>query len=778
MANEFVPPTAAPAAPVEAAAPIDNSDLFSDLADDSYIPMDSVVEVDEAQLISDLNKEKKYGNSELRAYGEAAARSATFGLSDIAARISGVPKEDLAGREEVNPWSSGLGTATGIVAPLVVEGPLGLLPVAKAAKGARAVEDFASIALKDKVRNDAVRKILSSGVGAGTEGALYGAAQAMDEATLGRADLSAENIIASSGAGMLLGASFGAGIGAASATLPIASKALSPVRSRIQKYADGFFDPQAAAEELTGLGQKRVLSIKKHSPDFFENLPAYLKEKLEISPLSTADDLAIKNVTVQQNASKAIDKISSTLDSTIKDAPHLAPNRAEAYNNLLNTLLDERKALELSKSSSSAEITTLEKFADDVLELATKKTPFSFEEFNSYRMQMQDKAYKNRQLLGDSFVAQVAEGLRGASRKVIDDIADAIAAKNANTPLSTIAADLRTANKDFHISSVLRDSLLSKASKETILRNGEIVEAAAMIHLGGIAGMAGAAARKFMKTDIRRNMAVLGDIQRQKQAAADLITKSVGSFFSKTKAPAKSMSLKALTASGYAISEDRKAPKNRKEAFKNVTKNIAKLTTDPDAMQDRLVKSTYMIANSAPNTASELQTTLVRGLNFLDSKLPKSHADASILFAPREFVPSSMELAKFERYLQAVEHPLSVLEDLERGTITREHVEALKAVYPATYAELQSAVMDSVGQGAELSYGKRLQLGVLLDIPTDESLEPLNIYGLQANFNPNPQDPQAAQGSNGGVAAPSRTDKIDFASRDASAMQNLSRNRS
>jgi len=777
MANEFVPPTAAPAAPVEAAAPIDNSDLFSDLADDSYMPMDSVVEVDEAQLISDLNKEKKYGNSELRAYGESAARSATFGLSDIAARISGVPKEDLAGREEVNPWSSGLGTATGIIAPLVVEGPLGLLPVAKAAKGAKAAEDFASIALKDKVRNDAVRKILSSGVGAGTEGAIYGAAQAMDEATLGRADLSAENIIAGTGAGMLLGGAFGAGIGAASATIPVMSKVTAPLRTKLARSMDTLVDPEVAAQELTGLSQKRILRINETHPDFFEKLPAYFREKLELTPGMTADDLAIKNVGVQQSAVKRIGEASAQIDNAIKLNPELAPTRNEAYGRLLSTLLEERNALELTKNISRADIRTLEAYADDILRLGSDKKPFNFREFDEFRKRMQSIKYKGGGA-SESFRAEVAERIRGESRRVINDLADNIAAKSPNTALANISTALKEANKDFYTSSIVKDSMLLKASKETLLRWGDIVEASALTHLGGPVGAVTAAARKFMKTDLRRNMAVLADIQRQKQATTDLITKSVGSFFSKTKAPAKSISLKALTASGYAISEDRKAPKNRKEAFKNVTKNIAKLTTDPDAMQDRLVKSTYMIANSAPNTASELQTTLVRGLNFLDSKLPKSHADASILFAPREFVPSSMELAKFERYLQAVEHPLSVLEDLERGTITREHVEALKAVYPATYAELQSAVMDSVGQGAELSYGKRLQLGVLLDIPTDESLEPRNIYGLQANFNPNPQDPQAAQGSNGGVAAPSRTDKVDFASRDASAMQNLSRNRS
>jgi hypothetical protein len=88
-----------------------------------------------------------------------------------------------------------------------------------------------------------------------------------------------------------------------------------------------------------------------------------------------------------------------------------------------------------------------------------------------------------------------------------------------------------------------------------------------------------------------------------------------------------------------------------------------------------------------------------------------------------------------------VANPLSVLSELEEGTLTREHVEALKMVYPAMYEELQVRVLQEVEKQPDLAYSKRLQLGVLLDIPTDSSLLGSSIMALQARYAPQDQGP-------------------------------------
>ena len=103
---------------------------------------------------------------------------------------------------------------------------------------------------------------------------------------------------------------------------------------------------------------------------------------------------------------------------------------------------------------------------------------------------------------------------------------------------------------------------------------------------------------------------------------------------------------------------------------------------------------------------------------------------------PREYVPSSMELAKFERYMQVVEAPLTVLHELEQGTLTREHIEALQKVYPSMYDFIRTNMIHQMeDNGAvEMSYTKRIQAGMLLDIISDSSLLGMNIAALQENF--------------------------------------------
>jgi hypothetical protein len=69
---------------------------------------------------------------------------------------------------------------------------------------------------------------------------------------------------------------------------------------------------------------------------------------------------------------------------------------------------------------------------------------------------------------------------------------------------------------------------------------------------------------------------------------------------------------------------------------------------------------------------------------------------------------------------------------------------------------MQQQVMDHVAEdGDKLSYGKRIQLGILLDVPTDESMRPDAIQYLQAQF---AQAEQAApQPGTSGAVKPTQT---------------------
>ncbi len=759
--------------------PILPPELLPDAPGTGEGPQTTVQAVDEAALQAELAKEKQFGDASLQTAAEAAASSATLGLSDfVAGLLSPKTKRAMAERRDRNPISSALGTAAGIVAPAVLTGGesalakgAAALPTSQAIKVGAAAETFASKALASRLKSKAAQEIVAKSVGMGTEGALYGVGNLVSEASLGNADFNAENIIASAGSGALLGAGFGAALGAAHGVAPIASKSMSALRGKLTN--SHLADPVRAAEELTGLQQRRIITIKERQPKFFEELPEFFRSRLQLKALDTADDLAIKNAKLLNDSVGRIKKASAEIDNVLTSRPGLAPVRTDTYNRLLKILDAEEQSLALTKNTSRADIITIRRFREDVLALGSKNAPFSFKEFDELRKRFQAIKYKGGGM-SESFKATVAERLRGESRRVIDDIADNVAAGGKGTSLETVASDLKLANKDFYTASVLKDSLLSKASKATLLKWGDIVEAAALNQLGGITGLVAGAARKFIGTDLRRNAAVLLDIGKQKAATEKLIKTSVEGFFSKSKRASKALSLRSLVGSGYSMSQEQQAPKNKKEAFKNVKKNLENLALNPDLLPDRLAKSTIRIAHAAPAIANSTNEALVRGVEFLQSKVPKENASGGVF--KREFEPSSMQLAKFERYLQAVEHPLSVLEDLERGTISREHIEAIKAVYPAIYGHLQQTVLDSISEQekgdekSDLSYTKRVELGILLDIPTDESLQPAFIATMQANFTAPAGVEGSAQAGQSPVSG-ARADKLEMADRSESSVQ-------
>ena len=82
-----------------------------------------------------------------------------------------------------------------------------------------------------------------------------------------------------------------------------------------------------------------------------------------------------------------------------------------------------------------------------------------------------------------------------------------------------------------------------------------------------------------------------------------------------------------------------------------------------------------------------------------------------------------------------------MLHELQSGTLTRDHVEAVRTVYPAFYKKLQQEVSalltkrDADGHSS-LPYNKRVQLSILFGQPSDSSMTGPAILSLQSTFQP------------------------------------------
>lgn len=180
--------------------------------------------------------------------------------------------------------------------------------------------------------------------------------------------------------------------------------------------------------------------------------------------------------------------------------------------------------------------------------------------------------------------------------------------------------------------------------------------------------------------------------------------------------------------------EKEQEPRTRREAFEQAQDKLAALAADPAGTAAALADGVQHLSPHAPETAQALIETQLRAVAFLHEKMPKDPDSQPSPFSPR-WQPSDSEISTFERYADAVQNPLGVLDDLEAGTVTQEQVETLQAVYPSIYEELKAQLIERAAQlQGTLPYRDRLQLSLLFDVALDPSLDPSFVSAVQKSY--------------------------------------------
>lgn len=153
---------------------------------------------------------------------------------------------------------------------------------------------------------------------------------------------------------------------------------------------------------------------------------------------------------------------------------------------------------------------------------------------------------------------------------------------------------------------------------------------------------------------------------------------------------------------------------------------------EPRALTRNVADATANLSHAAPGVQSAATRTAVAATSYLQSHRPHGRALAGDLRA--EAVPPSEEqMNRFLRIARAVDDPGTVLDDLRARRLTPEAVDAIRSVYPALYRQIVTTVMrELASDDARPSYQDRLQLGILLGIPTDPSLTPASLSILQS----------------------------------------------
>jgi hypothetical protein len=214
--------------------------------------------------------------------------------------------------------------------------------------------------------------------------------------------------------------------------------------------------------------------------------------------------------------------------------------------------------------------------------------------------------------------------------------------------------------------------------------------------------------------------------QRSRGAVEEVRTRTQGAVrrLAKPRSERRVSSIAAKAVSRAAIQSNER-DSQRKRA-RNVERRLTELQNDPLRIADAIAYQTKGMADVAPATSFALAQQVSRAVEFLRSKLPPAVSNPNMLQPGlNERLWDAPTVDKFARYLDTISDPKHAISELEKGQLSPESVEALKAVYPNLYNEMRVAVAEELAKNSEeMPFDSVIQLSLLMDIDGHPSMTP------------------------------------------------------
>ena len=746
------------------------------------------------KFTEEMELREKYGGGldAIRAFFERTGASASYGAADPALIKAFGPemKEGLKQRKRLNPTASALGDIAGIIGPMFLSGGASLLgkgaqlggrgviagakslakkgwlaPGMKAAGAtekltAKGLQSLIGDRVKKKVAKDVIIKGVSKGAGAGVEAALWNTGQLVSENALGNKEFNAENLLAYGGEGALWGGLIGAGFGAAPSLFKGAVEIVVPKvknnkmvgwgTKKIKNWREKYASVERNAYNMAGVDDIDFSNLQKANPDIIKNTPKILQKVAKEEGFGFFDDsIKLKeglDVFKKKTGRKigqtlnAIDELDQSFGDIYPTKSQVALEMDSALVRLQDNLVDEFGNI-LPSKKKSAQFNAIQQIREELESKLTDQQRYTAK--GLYKMKVQyDKGItfqKGTHTIGD----EIDIVLGDVVRKQMLDFATASA---YNKHLARHIKNPNRGQYDFY-----RDLTLGGL-------------AAGMFDMVGLAGI-GVGLRAFSKSDLYNRVQVLTGVETANQGISKTIKDSAKGFLSKknfTKS-VEPVSKKVLMASPLSVYNQQK-PKDEIEAMQNISENLNDIKANPSKLGD--MSKNDLLDVIAPETFGAMKGVAGRALVFLDSKLPLMFSVNPLL--KKKYRPSTQELYKFKKYLEAIQNPVKVFKEFSKGNISRESIEAISFVYPDIYARMRAEVMKDVQANPDsIDYKQRLLLGTLLDAPTDLALLPESIKSLQQFYS------EAAVSKSGGKIPVTAAKEINMADSAATQLEKL-----
>jgi len=592
----------------------------------------------------------------------------------------------------------------------------------------------------------AATKALGSGARGAAEGALYGVAQNFDEQMLGDEKLNGEKLVASGVYGGLLGLGVGSalsGLGSAVEKVPSLLKGASSAGGSALRDAA---EVQAFRSMSLNLKDVKLLEqvpggLKAAGRQFLDDglIQAGDKSETMLPRFQTAlEDRGQKIGDVRQRLEDI--GLRPSADKVIEDLASLRKSLADLPN---------------TNRAARAEFAAVE---EDLR--AKMATDPSFQGLADFKSSL-DKGINWKASRGENPSNDVKKAFYFAFKDQELEALNTQAAKQAFGDASV--RDMRQAMLDYRRLTVATKGLEARAAADARNRvlspsdygigiGAGVASLATGNPLAAVTGLASSIGHKILRERGNSTAAValnkiadMAGIAKRVDQFDTRIERGIDTFVSKKQ-------FRRVSGLGDNVASN----DNYAAAVRKVQAIAADKTAAATAAQHHMGS----VSSTAPRTTQAFTSTLEIAAKFLHGKLPPGQKFSESDLQPHlhEARVSDADKAKFMRYARAVDDPASVVDDMAEGRLTPEAVESLRAVYPAIYDQIRAQAISRIADEKHpISYTQRVQMGILLGLPTDKTLAPKFVQSMQQTFGAKKPE----QGPTSTQAAPKR--KLDLA---------------
>lgn len=165
--------------------------------------------------------------------------------------------------------------------------------------------------------------------------------------------------------------------------------------------------------------------------------------------------------------------------------------------------------------------------------------------------------------------------------------------------------------------------------------------------------------------------------------------------------------------------------------FDEAKNAVDNMVMNPEGGIDHMVAQTGDLDRHMPNVVQGIHNTAIAAATFLKSKLPAPGSNMPLSAA---YQPSNAQKSRFLRYYNAVNNPISVLDEVKKGAVSNESMEALQIVHPEFLADMRKKLAEQLAGNKDIRYpaAVKLAIGKFLGSPVAPSMTPMAIQANQA----------------------------------------------